>query len=1054
MRKNILKKITSVIMVGVIIFSTVVFSKAAFYESESNNTWGTANSIPINSEITGNLQTYSDVDYYKFTVAVPSGIQLVFNHDVPADYASWDVELYNANAEEITSFNSSQYNVTKTSSYIRVPAGTYYIEVSNSTWDDIDYNLTVSAKDESASNFEKEVNNTWGTAQTISINKEYTCNLQTYDDVDYYKFTVTASTSIQLEFRHEVPTDYAGWDVELFYANGNELTSAFSSQYDVDVLSSNTELSTGVYYIMVDNTTWSDIDYKLTVLSPIDKTPPVITVGAYTTTPTNQNVTVTVSTNEGTLNATSHTFTANGSFDFIATDAAGNVTTRTVTISNIDKTPPIITVGSYTTTPTNQNVTVSVSTNEGTLNAASHTFTSNGSFDFIATDAAGNVTTRTVTISNIDKTAPVITVGSYTTTPTNQNVTVSVSTNEGMLNTTSHTFTANGNFDFIATDAAGNVTTRTVTISNIDKTPPIITVGSYTTTPTNQDVVVTASTNEGTLNTTSHIFTANGSFDFIATDAAGNVTTRTVTISNIDKTAPIITVGSYTTAPTNQNVVVTASTNKGTLNTTSHTFTANGSFDFIATDAAGNVTTRTVTISNIDKTPPVITVGSYTTAPTNQDVVVTASTNEGTLNTTSHTFTANGSFDFIATDAVGNLTTRTVIISNIDKTAPVITVGNYTTTPTNQNVAVSVSTNEGTLNAASHTFTSNGSFDFIATDAAGNLTTRTVAISNIDKTAPATPTLSPSTTVTTNSNVFVTITYPADADVKEYMLSAGVWTPYTEEVNISANNTVFARCKDTAGNYSSINSISISNIDKAAPVVVGVSNNETYIAGRTITFNEGTAILDGNPIVNGSEVSSIGMHILIVTDTVGNSTTIIFTIIDPVTKISLNVTNLKWAVGRTGTFIVTILPSNATNKAVSWKSSNTAVTTVDNAGILTAKGVGKATLTCTAKDGSGIKATCTITVVPKTPTNLKAVKASTTSIKLTWSPVSGVTGYYLFRSTSKTGTYSYIKTITATSYINTGLTKGKTYYYKVQAFKMVGSTPYRSASTAISSATL
>jgi len=645
-------------MVGVIIFSTVVFSKAAFYESESNNTWGTANSIPINSEITGNLQTYSDVDYYKFTVAVPSGIQLVFNHDVPADYASWDVELYNANAEEITSFNSSQYNVTKTSSYIRVPAGTYYIEVSNSTWDDIGYNLTVSAKDESASNFEKEVNNTWGTAQTISINKEYTCNLQTYDDVDYYKFTVTASTSIQLEFRHEVPTDYAGWDVELFYANGNELTSAFSSQYDVDVLSSNTELSTGVYYIMVDNTTWSDIDYKLTVLSPIDKTPPVITVGAYTTTPTNQNVTVTVSTNEGTLNATSHTFTANGSFDFIATDAAGN------------------------------------------------------------------------------------------------------------------------------------------------------------------------------------------------------------------------------------------------------------------------------------------------------------------------------------------------------------------------------------------------------------LTTRTVAISNIDKTAPATPTLSPSTTVTTNSNVFVTITYPADADVKEYMLSAGVWTPYTEEVNISANNTVFARCKDTAGNYSSINSISISNIDKAAPVVVGVSNNETYIAGRTITFNEGTAILDGNPIVNGSEVSSIGMHILIVTDTVGNSTTIIFTIIDPVTKISLNVTNLKWAVGRTGTFIVTILPSNATNKAVSWKSSNTAVTTVDNAGILTAKGVGKATLTCTAKDGSGIKATCTITVVPKTPTNLKAVKASTTSIKLTWSPVSGVTGYYLFRSTSKTGTYSYIKTITATSYINTGLTKGKTYYYKVQAFKMVGSTPYRSASTAISSATL
>jgi hypothetical protein len=72
----------------------------------------------------------------------------------------------------------------------------------------------------------------------------------------------------------------------------------------------------------------------------------------------------------------------------------------------------------------------------------------------------------------------------------------------------------------------------------------------------------------------------------------------------IDKTAPTITLGTYSTAPTNQDITITATTNEGTLNTTSHTFTQNASFDFIATDTAGNITTKTITISNIDKQKP------------------------------------------------------------------------------------------------------------------------------------------------------------------------------------------------------------------------------------------------------------------------------------------------------------------------------------------------------------------------------------------------------------------------------------------------------------------
>ena len=89
------------------------------------------------------------------------------------------------------------------------------------------------------------------------------------------------------------------------------------------------------------------------------------------------------------------------------------------------------------------------------------------------------------------------------------------------------------NHQFVIGGANGTL----ITIDPPDTIPPIITIGNYTTTPTNQDITVTATTNEGTLNEAFHIFTENGSFDFVATDSAGNVTKKTVTINNIDKTA-------------------------------------------------------------------------------------------------------------------------------------------------------------------------------------------------------------------------------------------------------------------------------------------------------------------------------------------------------------------------------------------------------------------------------------------------------------------------------------------------------------------------------------
>lgn len=68
-------------------------------------------------------------------------------------------------------------------------------------------------------------------------------------------------------------------------------------------------------------------------------------------------------------------------------------------------------------------------------------------------------------------------------------------------------------------------------------------------------------------------------------------------------------------------------------------------------------------------------------------------------------------------------------------------------------------------------------------------------------------------------------------------------------------------------------------------------------------------------------------------------------------------------VGETQTLTATVYPSNATNKSVKWSSDNSNVATINEAtGLVTAKSVGTATVTCSATDGSGVKTTCNITV--------------------------------------------------------------------------------------------
>ncbi len=182
--------------------------------------------------------------------------------------------------------------------------------------------------------------------------------------------------------------------------------------------------------------------------------------------------------------------------------------------------------------------------------------------------------------------------------------------------------------------------------------------------------------------------------------------------------------------------------------------------------------------------------------------------------------------------------------------------------------------------------------------------------------------------------------------------------------------------------YYNVNAISKGNLSISANPSGGTVSAGTKVyltcnevSGASIFYTtDGTdPIYNSNTFqpVNGSLYNSSGITINQTTTlkafaakkgyTSSQTNTWQYTVNVLVTSITLNKTSLSLQTGQEETLTATVKPDNATNKTVTWSSSNTNVATV-TAGKVTTKSAGTATITCTANDGSGVKATRAVTV--------------------------------------------------------------------------------------------
>lgn len=110
-------------------------------------------------------------------------------------------------------------------------------------------------------------------------------------------------------------------------------------------------------------------------------------------------------------------------------------------------------------------------------------------------------------------------------------------------------------------------------------------------------------------------------------------------------------------------------------------------------------------------------------------------------------------------------------------------------------------------------------------------------------------------------------------------------------------------------------------------------------------------------------------------------------------RLILDYSEITLKKGKTKTLYASISPANATNQKLKWSTSDKKIATVTQKGKVKGKKAGTATITVAAKDGSGLKATCKVTVI---------VSKETTTSQSTTSNRSETKKVNLVSSTGKT----------------------------------------------------
>lgn len=212
-----------------------------------------------------------------------------------------------------------------------------------------------------------------------------------------------------------------------------------------------------------------------------------------------------------------------------------------------------------------------------------------------------------------------------------------------------------------------------------------------------------------------------------------------------------------------------------------------------------------------------------------------------------------------------------------------------------------------------------------------------------------------------NKNVFWTSSNPSVATVDKHGVVKAI-SPgstiikatsedggYTDTATIEVVNYDNIIEEKSIAFDSSSYTVGIGSTKSLIPIIT--PSNATFKSVRFESSNPSIATVDENGVVRGLKEGTVSITATTNRNRLKATTTIIVKYINA-TSVKVNTTNVNLGKNETFTLVATVLPSDATNKKVSYSVSNSNIATIDANGIITGKNTGTATITITPSEGN------------------------------------------------------------------------------------------------------
>lgn len=263
-----MKKLTSILLSAIIMLTAVVGFDLTAYAG-SYDTTAIAKSYTLGTTTTGYFSSNDRIDFLK--VNVPQSGRIDFTAEGTKSYS---VCIYPSNAtEDEVKHNYIGYNdnlgKAYGTDYIYLVAGTYYFRVcSNNYNQSSNYTLTTSFTPANES-FPESLdvnNNIIGNANPISLDTTYNGMLGENDDVDFYKFNVTAD-AVTVNLKSEKVLSFC-----IYTLTGEKVTSNYYSDFNSSTNTATTSetisLSSGTYCLKLWRGYYDKCFYSFSINSP------------------------------------------------------------------------------------------------------------------------------------------------------------------------------------------------------------------------------------------------------------------------------------------------------------------------------------------------------------------------------------------------------------------------------------------------------------------------------------------------------------------------------------------------------------------------------------------------------------------------------------------------------------------------------------------------------------------------------------------------------------------------------------------------------------------